>query len=88
MKTQEKLIKEAPAFVKMMNDFYTILYNNPDEFSHERKICYLNRFDNILENHLYDDFMREVVRIRQDFISSDREAIAFVITLDIFTIST
>lgn len=71
-------------FVKLFWDIYEMLYENDaleDEFQH---LAYL--FDECLKNESFvNDVVRPFGKQREDFISSDREAISFMMAWYIIT---
>lgn len=70
-------------FLKKFDSNYNFIY---DENSHNREVAGQREaamaFDDFVKQH--GDFVREFVNYRGDFISSDREAAAFMFTLDDF----
>ena len=68
-------------FLKKFDSNYDFIY---DENSHNREVAGQREaaaaFDDFVKQ--YGDFVREFVNYRGDFISSDREAAAFMFTLD------
>lgn len=70
-------------FLNKFNDNYDFLYDSNAQGSvvaGQREATMA--FDNFVKDH--GDFVREFVRYRGDFISSDREAAAFMFTIDDF----
>ena len=68
-------------FLKKFNEEYEFLYNNHDRVAgyHEA----LQAGDEFITNH--SDFVREFVEYRGDFLSSDREVVAFMFALESMT---
>lgn len=70
-------------FLKKFDDNYDFLYDankNGSEVAGQREAA--DAFDDFLKEHR--DFVCEFVKYRGDVISSDREAAAFMFTLDDF----
>lgn len=65
-------------FLEKFNDEYTFLYSSNGSVCGEKEAT--RAFDNFSKQH--GDFVREFVIFRGDFISSDREAAAFMFALD------
>lgn len=65
-------------FLKQFEKEYDFLYDNNDNVAGAREAA--DAFDEFLKVH--KDFVGEFVRFRGDFISSDREAAAFMFALD------
>lgn len=65
-------------FLEKFNDEYKFLYNNNGTVCGEKEAT--KAFDDFVKQH--GDFVREFVVFRGDFISSDREAAAFMFALD------
>ena len=71
------------AFAKRFGEIYDTLYHSVSAYDRllEEKAC--ETFDRMMKtNKAFCDFVNEYVAFRQDFISSDREAAAFILTLD------
>lgn len=70
-------------FLKKFNDNYDLLY---DANKHNREVAGQREaaaaFDDFVKQH--GDFVREFVNYRGDVVSSDREAAAFMFTMDDF----
>lgn len=60
---------------------YKFLYDNYDYVDGYKRA--VEAFDNFADEHA--DFVSEFVNYRRDFISSDREAAAFIFALDFLT---
>lgn len=70
-------------FLNKFNDNYDFLYDSNaqgSEVAGQREAAMA--FDDFVKDNR--DFVREFVRYRGDFISSDREAAAFMFTIDDF----
>lgn len=70
-------------FLNKFNDNYDFLYDSNAQgnvVAGQREATMA--FDNFVKDH--GDFVHEFVRYRGDFISSDREAAAFMFTIDDF----
>lgn len=70
-------------FLNKFNDNYDFLYDSNAQgnvVAGQREATMA--FDNFVKDN--GDFVREFVRYRGDFISSDREAAAFMFTIDDF----
>lgn len=70
-------------FLKKFDDNYDFLYDankHNNEVAGQREAT--ASFDDFVKEHR--DFVREFVNYRGDFISSDREAAAFMFTIDDF----
>ena len=70
-------------FLNKFNDNYDFIYDanrNNREVAGQREAA--AAFDDFLKQH--GDFVREFVNYRGDFISSDREAAAFMFTMNDF----
>lgn len=65
-------------FLEKFNDEYTFLYSSNGSVCGEKEAP--RAFDDFSKQH--GDFVREFVIFRGDFISSDREAAAFMFALD------
>lgn len=65
-------------FEKKFNQEYNLLYENEDNVAGYREA--LMAFDLFVEKN--KSFVRKFVEHRMDFISSDREAVAFMFALD------
>lgn len=65
------------AFLDYFNDEYDLLYDNDDNVAGYRDA--VEAFDEFLKGHR--EFVSEFVKFRGDFISSDREAAAFMFAL-------
>lgn len=69
-------------FAAQFNKNYAELYEARDHIAGENEAVLF--FDEFLKSH--GDFVGEFARYRGDFISSDREAAAFVFTLEDFAL--
>lgn len=58
---------------------YTYLYDHGDNIDNYEEI--LDGFENFLSNQKNKKFIQEVVRVRGDILSSDREGVAFMLAL-------
>lgn len=67
-------------FLKAFNEEYDFLYNAPGEVAGEREA--VEAFDEFAKHH--KAFVCEFVRYRRDYVSSDREAAAFMFALSRF----
>lgn len=80
----EKKNIDFKLFIKLFDELYAMLYNNEEMENEFGGLVEL--FDGLLEN---EAFLNEVVRPfgkqREDVISSDREAIAFMLAWYIIT---
>ena len=65
-------------FANKFNDMYNFLYDNYDRVAGYDEA--VDAFDGFAKTH--GDFVRDFVKYRGDFISSDREAAAFILALD------
>ena len=65
-------------FLNQFNKEYNFLYDNNDNVAGFREA--VQAFDEFLPDHR--DFVSEFCQYRQDFISSDREAAAFMFALE------
>lgn len=65
-------------FAKQFNKEYEFLYDNDDYVAGYREA--VEAFDNFVEKHA--EFVGEFVDYRRDFVSSDREAAAFMFALE------
>ena len=65
-------------FLEKFNDEYKFLYDSNGTVYGEKEA--VKAFDDFVKQH--GDFVREFVAFRGDFISSDREAAAFMFALD------
>ena len=65
-------------FTEKFKKEYEFLYDNDDRVAGYGEA--VSAFDGFLKEH--NDFVGEFVRYRGDFISSDREAAAFMFALD------
>lgn len=65
-------------FLEKFNDEYKFLYDSNGTVCGEKEA--VKAFDDFAKQH--GDFVREFVIFRGDFISSDREAAAFMFALD------
>ncbi len=65
-------------FLEKFNNEYKFLYDSNGTVCGEKEA--VKAFDNFVKQH--GDFVREFVVFRGDFISSDREAAAFMFALD------
>lgn len=68
-------------FIKRFDKEYSFLYDNRDNVAGYGEA--VAAFDEFLPTH--KDFVGEFVNFRGDFISSDREAAAFMFALDAMT---
>lgn len=65
-------------FAKYFSEEYNRIYNNHDNVEHyEENIA---RFDDYIKEN--NEFVKKFAEFRGDFISSDREASAFIFALD------
>lgn len=64
-------------FLEKFSNNYEYLYNNEGIFDYSE---YVNAFDDFVKIHR--DFVGEFAEYRKDYISSDREAAAFMLTLE------
>ena len=64
-------------FSKQFDKEYDFLYQNKNVAGYEEAVT---AFDDLLKNQ--GDFIREFARYRNDVISSDREAAAFMFALE------
>lgn len=67
-------------FTKQFNKEYKFLYDNDDYVAGYREA--VEAFDNFVSEHA--EFVGEFVDYRRDFVSSDREAAAFMFALEQF----
>ncbi len=65
-------------FLEKFNNEYKFLYDSDGTVCGEKEAT--KAFDDFVKQH--GDFVREFVMLRGDFISSDREAAAFMFALD------
>lgn len=65
-------------FLKKFNEEYEFLYDNRDIVAGYNEA--LDAFDTFAVNN--KNFIMEFVEFRKDFISSDREAVAFMFAMD------
>lgn len=65
-------------FLEKFNDEYKFLYDSNGTVCGEKEA--VKAFDDFVKQH--GDFVREFVAFKDDFISSDREAAAFMFALD------
>lgn len=65
-------------FAKQFNKEYKFLYDNDDYVAGYREA--VEAFDNFVEKHA--EFVGEFVDYRRDFVSSDREAAAFMFAME------
>ena len=65
-------------FAKQFNKEYKFLYDSDDYVAGYREA--VEAFDNFVEKHA--EFVGEFVDYRRDFVSSDREAAAFMFALE------
>lgn len=68
------------AFLEKFNEEYSFLYDNWDRVAGYREA--VEEFDEFIKTN--GAFVGEFARYRQDFISSDREAAAFMFALSSF----
>lgn len=74
----ERLFKEA----------YTVLYNNDKLENDFRRAGLVEMFDKVLNiQWVYDDVIAQFNRRRGDIISSDREAMAFLIAFEMAVVN-
>lgn len=66
-------------FLDQFNKEYEFLYNHNNVAGYKEAVT---AFDEFLPNH--KEFVGEFVKYRGDFISSDREAAAFMFALSVF----
>ena len=66
-------------FTEQFRKEYSFLYNNRDAVAGYEEA--VRDFDDMLKNEGFKAFVREFVMFRGDFISSDREAAAFMFAL-------
>lgn len=64
-------------FIDYFNDEYEFLYDHSDNVPGYREA--VNAFDEFVKGH--GDFVGEFAKFRGDFVSSDREAAAFMFAL-------
>lgn len=69
-------------FLKRFHEEYDFLYNNDDNVAGFDEA--MEAFDWAIQDRKFADFVGEFVRYRGDFISSDREAAAFMFALEHF----
>jgi trehalose-6-phosphate synthase len=74
----EKKTLNIHEFLKQFEKEYEFLYDHNDNVAGAREA--VDAFDEFLK--LHKDFVGEFVRFRGDFISSDREAAAFMFALE------
>lgn len=67
-------------FLNQFEDEYDFLYNSNNYVAGYNEA--VQAFDDFLKKHT--EFVREFVNYREDFISSDREAAAFMFAFDKF----
>lgn len=65
-------------FLNKFNEEYEFLYNNNDNVAGYEEALQVG--DKFITEH--SDFVGEFIRYRGDFISSDREVVAFMFALD------
>nr|DAJ50652.1 MAG TPA: hypothetical protein [Caudoviricetes sp.] len=65
-------------FTKQFNKEYKFLYDNDDYVAGYREA--VEAFDNFVAEHA--EFVGEFVEYRRDFVSSDREAAAFMFAME------
>lgn len=69
-------------FAKRFGEAYDFLYNGDYEDTYEYREA-VNAFDEMCKNNeSFAAFVREYVHFRKDYISSDREAAAFMLALE------
>lgn len=69
-------------FAKRFGKAYDFLYNGDYEDTYEYREA-VNAFDEMCKNNeSFAAFVREYVQFRKDYISSDREAAAFMLALE------
>lgn len=78
---QEAININIEQFLKQFRKEYAFLWDNYDNVAGYREA--VDAFDEFAPRH--KDFVCEFVKYRQDFISSDREAAAFMFALDALT---
>lgn len=66
-------------FLDQFNKEYEFLYNHNNVAGYNEAVT---AFDEFLPNH--KEFVSEFVKYRGDFVSSDREAAAFMFALSVF----
>ena len=69
------------AFLKQFNKEYDFLYENDNVAGYEEAV---NAFDEFIKTKTNGNFVGEFAKYRCDFISSDREAAAFMFALETF----
>ena len=75
-----RVVCNMKKFLEVFNEQYEYLYDNPEEEKSEE----VEKFDKLSGNNsVFRCLVRLVINAREDFISSDREAAAFVRTVDI-----
>lgn len=67
-------------FTKQFEKEYDFLYENEDNVWGYRQA--LEKGDEFISNPKNKEFIAEFCKFRQDFISSDREVVAFMFALD------
>ena len=68
-------------FAEQFRKEYNFLYNNRDNVAGYREA--VDEFDAMLKHDWFKKFVGEFVDFRKDFISSDREAAAFMFALEV-----
>ena len=68
-------------FIREFREIYHFLYENVEPDGYAEAVV---AFDNALNNDEFAKFVMEVTKYMCDFISSDREAAAFMYALDKF----
>ena len=70
-------------FLEQFNKEYALLYDNHDRVAgyHEA----VNAFDDFIQDTQHAAFVGEFAKHRQDMVTSDREAAAFMFALDAMT---
>lgn len=68
-------------FIKQFNKEYSFLYDNRDNVAGYGEA--VEAFDAMLTHDWFKKFVGEFVDFRKDFISSDREAAAFMFALEV-----
>lgn len=69
-------------FVYKIGDFYEWLYDGGEKkYSHEEYYKLVDYFDTFLKNPKNWKFVKAIEDVRMDWITSDREAAAFTLTL-------
>ena len=70
-------------FSELFAEIYDYLYNTRSAYDAQMERAAAEKFDNAMKTSAnFRAFVSEYVDFRKDFISSDREAAAFVLALD------